>query len=69
MRVRNNLDALVKQGEFTKKHHAQQLGISRITFIRLCNEKANPSAVTMLRIARYFKRSTDDIFFIEEEQA
>lgn len=47
---------------------ANAVGVTRLTIHSVENGKFNPSALLALKIARFFKVKTDDIFYIISER-
>lgn len=67
MKLKNKL----KQTRFEKSQISQEtlaeaVGVSRQTIISIENGRFNPSVLLALRIANYFNKKVEEIFFIEE---
>lgn len=67
MKLKNKL----KQTRFEKSQISQEtlaeaVGVSRQTIISIENRRFNPSVLLALRIANYFNKKVEEIFFIEE---
>ncbi|MCD7845773.1 MAG: helix-turn-helix transcriptional regulator [Oscillospiraceae bacterium] len=67
--MKNNLEQLRKERGIRQEELAAALGVSRQTIISLEKGRYNPSIVLAFKLARYFDRQIEDIFFYEEEEA
>lgn len=56
-----------KSRGLTQEDFARALGVSRQTIISIERGRYIPSLPLALKISRFFKCSTDDIFMLEEE--
>ncbi|CAN7751729.1 helix-turn-helix transcriptional regulator [Paenibacillus sp. LjRoot153] len=56
------------QDEMTQQQLADKVGVTRQTIVALEQGKYSPSLELAFRIARVFKLSLEDVFFIEDEQ-
>lgn len=65
--VRNKLEELRKERGVRQEELADALEVSRQTIGSLENGRYNPSIILAFKIARYFGRSIEEIFFYEEE--
>ncbi|UCF04074.1 MAG: helix-turn-helix transcriptional regulator [bacterium] len=65
-KVANNVRELRKQADLTQEELARALDVSRQTIISIERGRYIPSLPLALRIARFFKSSTDEMFSLEE---
>lgn len=70
-KVQDRLDNDLKRCRFEKDSISQQelanaLGVTRLTIHSIETGKFNPSVFLALKIARFFGKPVDDIFFLEE---
>ena len=65
--VKNCLEDLRKEKSLNQEELANILGVSRQTIISLEKGKYNPSILLAFRIAKYFKKTIEEIFIYEEE--
>ncbi|MCD7768946.1 MAG: helix-turn-helix transcriptional regulator [Oscillospiraceae bacterium] len=65
--MKNNLEQLRRERGIRQDELAAALGVSRQTIISLEKGRYNPSIVLAFKLARYFDRQIEDIFFYEEE--
>jgi putative transcriptional regulator len=66
-KVANSVKEQRRLAGLTQEDLAHAMGVSRQTIISIERGKYVPSLPLALKIARYFKCSTDDIFTIEKE--
>lgn len=66
--MKNNLEQLRKERGIRQEELAAALGVSRQTIISLEKGRYNPSIVLAFKLARYFDRQIEDIFFYKEEE-
>ncbi|MCM3024984.1 helix-turn-helix transcriptional regulator [Heyndrickxia ginsengihumi] len=66
--VRNNIKLLRKEIGITQEQFAKELKITRQTVITIENHHYNPSLELALKIAKFFNKSVEEIFFLEEEE-
>jgi putative transcriptional regulator len=64
--MKNRLEFLRSQREWTQQELADQVEVSRQTIISLENGKYNPSILLAFRLARLFNQSIESIFIYEE---
>ena len=67
-RVANCLRDLRREHELTQEKLAEDLGVTRHTILALEVGRYVPSIELALRLARYFKRPLESIFWLEEAQ-
>lgn len=64
----NRLEELRKQQGVKQEELAQALKVSRQTIGSLENGRYNPSIELAFKIARYFKKSIEEIFIYREDE-
>ena len=57
-----------EQGEITQQELANAVGVTRLTIHSIEKGKFSPSTLLALRIAGYFGKKVEDIFFIDYEE-
>jgi len=57
----------IEKGNMTQEALAKAIGVSRQTIISLERGRYMPSTLLALRLARFFGKAVEEIFFIEEE--
>ncbi len=68
MKLGNNLKVLrIQKGNMTQEALAKAIGVSRQTIISLERGRYMPSTLLALRLARFFGKPLEDIFFIIDE--
>ena len=55
-------------GEMTQQELAERLGVTRQTILAIEKGKFNPSTKLALQIARIFRISVEEIFYLEGEE-
>jgi putative transcriptional regulator len=68
VKVVNCLRELRRQHELTQEKLAEDLGVTRHTILALEVGRYVPSIELALRLANYFKRPLESIFWLEEEE-
>ena len=68
MKLKNRLRVLRAEVEISQKDLADELGLSRQTVNSIERGKFNPSIITALKIAEFFKVPVDDVFKLEKEK-
>lgn len=66
--MKTKIQELRKQNKVTQEELASALGVTRQTIISLENGKYNASLQLAFKIARFFRKSIEDIFLYEEEE-
>lgn len=66
--VHNNLRRLRREADLTQEDLARGLGVTRQTVIAIENGRYLPSIGLALKIARFFGRPVEGIFWLAEEQ-
>lgn len=64
--MKNNIKVERAIKNITQEELAQLISVSRQTINAMEKNKYVPSTVLSLKIARYFGKSVEDIFFLEE---
>jgi putative transcriptional regulator len=68
MELGNNLKQLrFEKGGMSQQALANAVGVTRLTIHSIENGKFNPSTLLALKIARFFGKSLEEVFFIQEE--
>ena len=68
LRIVNRLNVLRAEHRITQEKLAKEVGVTRATIVAIEKGDYNPSLGLAFRIARYFKKNINDIFFVEEEE-
>lgn len=55
-------------GELSQQELANITGVTRLTIHSIENGKFNPSVLLALKIAAFFKRPVEDIFYLPQEK-
>ena len=66
IRVQNNLQKLRLERNITQEELAKAVDVSRQTINALERGRYLPSVYLALKIAKYFKKSLEDVFFLRE---
>ena len=66
-RVKNRVREFRKGASLTQEDLAGEMKVSRQTIISIERGKYVPSLPLALRIARYFDRQADEMFYFEED--
>lgn len=70
MTLGNNLRRLrFEHGEITQQALANEVGVTRLTIHSIEKRKFIPSTLLALKLARFFGKTVEDIFFIVDEEA
>jgi putative transcriptional regulator len=67
--VRNNIKLLRNEAGITQEQFAKELRITRQTVIAIENYRYNPCLELALKIAKFFNKQVEDIFFLEEDKS
>jgi len=68
-RLKNNLRRCrFESGEISQQELANMVGVTRLTIHSIEAGKFNPSVKLALKIADYFNKSIEDIFYLDEDQ-
>jgi putative transcriptional regulator len=65
--MKNNIKVERAIHDLTQADLALKIGVSRQTINAMEKDKYVPSTVLALKIARYFKKSVEDIFFLDDD--
>lgn len=65
--MKNNLKVQRAIRDITQEDLAQALSVSRQSIHAIEKNKYVPSAILALKIARFFQKPVESIFFLEEE--
>ena len=67
-KLKNNLRRCrFESGEISQQELANMVGVTRLTIHSIETGKFNPSVKLALKIADYFNKSVEDIFYLEED--
>lgn len=68
MKLGNNLRRCrFNKGEMTQQELASEIGVTRQTILSIEKGKFVPSTLLSLRLARFFEKPVEEIFYIIEE--
>lgn len=68
MKLGNHLRELrFEQGQLSQQALANEIGVTRLTIHSIEKGKFNPSTLLALKIARFFNRPVEEIFFLVNE--
>lgn len=68
MELGNNLKQLrFEHGDLSQQALANAVGVTRLTIHSIENGKFNPSTLLALKIAHFFGKSLEEVFFIQED--
>jgi putative transcriptional regulator len=56
-----------EHNEISQQDLANAVGVTRLTIHSIENGKFNPSTLLALKIAKFFKKPVDEIFYIDED--
>lgn len=69
MKLKNNLrHCRFDLNEMSQEDLAREIGVTRQTIHSIEKEKFVPSALLALKLAKFFKKPVEDIFFLVEDQ-
>lgn len=68
MKLKNRLRVLRAEVEISQKDLAEEVDLSRQTVNSIERGKFNPSIITALKIAEFFKVPVDEVFQLEKEE-
>ena len=67
-KLKNNLRKYrFEAGELSQQEFANAVGVTRLTIHSIETGKFNPSVLLALKIAAFFKRPVEDIFWLPQE--
>lgn len=64
--MKNNIRVQRAIKQISQEELAQQIGVSRQTINAMEKEKYVPSTLLALKLARYFEKSVNDLFELED---
>jgi len=64
-KVTNKVNEFRKDKDITQEQFAESVGITRQTVIAIEKGNYTPSVLLALKIAKYFKKRVEEIFFYE----
>lgn len=67
-KVRNKLRTQRRMNELTQEQLGEALGVTRHTILAIENGRYEPSIALALKIARYFSRPVEEIFWLDTEK-
>lgn len=68
MKLGNNVRKLrFEHGEMTQQALANEVGVTRLTIHSLETGKFTPSTILALKLAAFFQKPVEEIFFLEED--
>lgn len=68
-KLKNNLKKCrFEHDEISQQELANAVGVTRLTIHSIETGKFNPSVLLALKIADFFKKSAEEIFYLEEDQ-
>ena len=68
-KLNNNLRRCrFEAGEISQQELANMVGVTRLTIHSIETGKFNPSVKLALKIGRFFNKSVEDIFYLDEDQ-
>jgi len=56
-----------ENNEMSQQELANAVGVTRLTIHSIEKGKFNPSATLALKIARYFNKSLEEVFYLEKD--
>ncbi len=65
--LNTKIHELRREKKINQSELAVKVGVRRETIVCLENGKYNPSLKLAMRIARYFNKTVEEIFFFDEE--
>lgn len=69
MRLKNNLRRCrFDHGETSQQALADAVGVTRQTIYSVEREKFVPSTLLALKIARFFGKTVEDIFYVDDDE-
>jgi putative transcriptional regulator len=68
MELGNHLKRLrFEHGELSQQALANAVGVTRLTIHSIENGKFNPSTLLALKIAKFFGKNLEEVFYIKED--
>lgn len=70
MKLENNVrKCRFERGEMTQQELANEVGVTRLTIHSIETGKFMPSTILALKIAKFFGKTVEEIFFIVEDES
>lgn len=66
--IKNQVYELRTEANITQEGLAEEIGVTRQTIIAIEKGNYTPSVILALKIAKFFKKSVEDIFHIKYEK-
>lgn len=66
--IKNQVYDLRTESNITQEGLAEEIGVTRQTIIAIEKGNYTPSVILALKIAKFFKKSVEDIFHIKYEK-
>lgn len=68
MELGNHLKRLrFEYGELTQQALANAVGVTRLTIHSIENGKFNPSTLLAFKIARFFEKNVEEVFYLKDD--
>ena len=68
LKLKNNLRRCrFEHNEISQQELANAVGVTRLTIHSIEKGKFNPSVTLALKIARYFNKSLEEVFYLEKD--
>jgi len=68
LKLKNNLRRCrFEHNEISQQELANAVGVTRLTIHSIEKGKFNPSVMLALKIAKYFNKSVEDIFYLDKD--
>ena len=67
LKIRTVISEYRSEHKITQQSLADEVGVTRATIISIEKGKYNPSLELAFRIARFFNKNIQDLFFVEDE--
>ena len=69
MKLGNNIRRFrFEHGEITQQALANEVGVTRLTIHSIENGKFVPSTLLAMKLARFFGKTVEDIFYFNEDE-
>ena len=65
--MKNRIEEVRKERGIKQEDFAKSMGVSRQTISSLENGRYNPSIILAFKIAKYFDKTIEEVFLIEED--
>lgn len=68
-KLQNNIRRLrFEAGEISQQELANSVGVTRLTIHSVETGKFNPSVVLAIKIADFFKKKVEDVFYLSDDR-